>query len=153
MTEFKEIQHFRQKTLWRLLTALTIATPVYYLYHQTPVDAAASAAIFGSVMLFFYKARLETKIDEEGVHLRFFPLHLKKRTIPFKEIEDLNSGKYHPVKEFGGWGIRWRPGKIAYNISGTKAVRITKENGKERVIGTQRPEELEEAIQDNMQRS
>lgn len=98
----------------------------------------------------FYFASLRTKVTENGIHIKFFPFHLSERLIRLDEIEELESGVYSPIKEFGGWGLRWRPNKIAYNVSGNKGVRITKKTGKQIVIGSQRPKEFEQSIKEAM---
>ena len=70
------------------------------------------------------------------------------REILFNDIEAVESEEYSPIKEFGGWGWRWLPfrDKMAYSVEGNKCVRLTMENGTEIVIGSQKPDELEEAI-------
>jgi TATA-box binding protein (TBP) (component of TFIID and TFIIIB) len=48
--------------------------------------------------------------------------------------------------EYGGWGIKYgRKGK-AYNVSGNRGVQLVFKDGKQLLIGSQRAEELAEAI-------
>jgi hypothetical protein len=68
-------------------------------------------------------------------------------TLAFDEIEDHEAVEYHPIKEFGGWGVRvGREGSRALNVSGTAGVRIFTTAGKMRLIGSQSPDELASAI-------
>lgn len=145
---FEETQRFRQNWLWIFLVTVTAGLLGYMAFVQDFVGLIALAIIFGLTLLLFYFARLETRVEEDGVHIRFFPFHLSDRVIEWSEIDDFEAEKYRPILEFGGWGLRWRPGRRAYNVSGNKGVRITKSSGKQVVIGSQRPEELEEAIRD-----
>jgi hypothetical protein len=55
--------------------------------------------------------------------------------------------KYSPLREFGGWGIRFAPGKKrAYSVSGNKGVELELSDGMHVLIGSQRPEELTQMI-------
>ena len=54
--------------------------------------------------------------------------------------------QYKPIREYGGWGIRYGRGGKAYNVSGNKAVQLVLKNGKRLLIGSQRPDKLVEAI-------
>ena len=45
-----------------------------------------------------------------------------------------------------GWGIRYTPQGWMYNVSGLKAVIITKQSGKTLLIGTDEPEKLSAAL-------
>ncbi len=54
--------------------------------------------------------------------------------------------KSKPLREFGGWGIRWVPGKIAYNVSGNQGGWIQRTNDRSVLIGSQHPEDFVKAI-------
>lgn len=103
--------------------------------------------IFGILFpAFFVILRLETRIVGENLEFRFFPAHLSWRTIPFADIEEIESTEYRPIREFGGWGIRLgRRGK-AYTVSGNRGVRITMKNGRKFILGSKNADELESAI-------
>lgn len=62
------------------------------------------------------------------------------------KLEDI---KYcRPVHYFSmGWGIRFRPGIILYNVSGNKAIELSIRNKSRKVwIGTDKPEEISDYI-------
>ena len=54
---------------------------------------------------------------------------------------------YRPLLEFGGWGIRWRPGRTAWSIRGNQAAAVTLKSGKQIYVGSQHPQRLAGAIQ------
>jgi len=54
------------------------------------------------------------------------------------------------TRDFGGWGIRWAPGKIAYNVSGNRGVWFERTDGRGVLVGSQRPEELVSAIDESV---
>jgi hypothetical protein len=70
-----------------------------------------------------------------------------QKHIPFSEIVDLDPVTYSPLREFGGWGIRFGfGGKRAWTIRGNRAVRLKLRNGKLFYLGSQDPEGLAEQI-------
>jgi hypothetical protein len=54
---------------------------------------------------------------------------------------------YKPIKEYGGWGIKgWSPNRLIYNVSGDQGVELTLHDGRQLMLGSQRPQELAGAI-------
>jgi hypothetical protein len=53
---------------------------------------------------------------------------------------------YRPIRDYGGWGIRYGRGGKAYNVSGNRGVMLELSDGQKLLIGSQRPEELANAI-------
>ncbi len=70
----------------------------------------------------------------------------KKEAIPFSEIAKCDARQYSPIKEYGGWGIRYGTKGMAYNVSGDRGVQLELTNGKRLLIGSQRSEELAKTI-------
>jgi hypothetical protein len=89
--------------------------------------------------------KLETIITKEGISFRFFPFHLTFRNYRWEEIESAIVREYSPIKEFGGWGIKYnyRTKIKLFNISGDEGVQIELINGKKFLIGTKMKNELE----------
>ena len=56
--------------------------------------------------------------------------------------------QYHPILDYGGWGIRWALKGKAYNISGNNGVRLDFYDGKHLLIGSQRSEEFAASIEE-----
>ena len=92
--------------------------------------------------------KLITAVHKDGLTLRFHPL--THQIIPNEHIKTCKVRKYHPIREYGGWGIRYgRKGK-AYTVSGTLGVQLELVQEKSLLIGSQRPIELAKAIQAKM---
>ena len=92
--------------------------------------------------------RLITEIRQDGFYYRFPVLLNKERCISPGSIDRFEVGKYHPLRDFGGWGIRIRPFRgRAYSIKGNQGVTFYLKNGKKVLFGTQRPAELRQAIE------
>ena len=89
--------------------------------------------------------QLTVKVDAEGIHIRYRPF--VRRTIRFNEIRAFCARRYRPIREFGGWGIRSGLGeKSAYNAQGDRGVELYFNDGRSVMIGSQRHEELAEAL-------
>jgi hypothetical protein len=109
--------------------------------------------VFGiGLPVLVYTTKLITAVKKESVFIRFVPFTSKE--IPYSQIDHVEARTYKPIKEFGGWGIRWGSGKRkAYNISGDTGVELILKNGKSILIGSQREEELAFSIKRNMNKS
>jgi hypothetical protein len=81
--------------------------------------------------------------DALRLHYRF----LRRRTLPFAEIRSAEAVTYHPILEYGGWGLRWAPGRgWAWTVRGDRAVRLVLANGKTLLVGSQRADDLVRAL-------
>jgi hypothetical protein len=92
----------------------------------------------------FEAMRLRTEVRRDGLEIRFAPL--LRRHIPLEDIAEAYARTYRPVREYGGWGIRWGPGGRAYNVKGNEGVQLVLTNGSRLLIGSQNAGELAEAI-------
>ena len=102
------------------------------------------------VPIFFFK--LITRIDEVGIHYRFFPFHFKTKQITWQEIEKAYVRIYDPIGDYGGWGLKggflWNKSKgIAINVSGDIGIQLELKTGKKILIGTQKKQEATSVIE------
>lgn len=144
MVRFSETQRFRQRWLWAVLlgafgaSLLTVPTGVGLLV----------ALLMAVVVGFFAVARLDTEVRDDGAYVRFYPVQRSFRRMGFAELSDYEAVTYRPIREYGGWGIRWRldgPGK-AYTVGGDRGVRFERREGAPLLIGTRRPREFVAAL-------
>jgi hypothetical protein len=168
---FKEDQRFNQWWICLLLifTFAVSVVPIWYgLYQQihtgkawgdnpTSDGALAIIAVFTTllmvgILLIFKTTRLFIEIRDNGIYFRFPPLVRKWRTVSKEEIERYTVGKYNPIGEYGGWGVRSSWGKFgkAYNVSGNFGLRLYLKNGKILLLGTQRTQAISFAMQKMM---
>lgn len=99
----------------------------------------------------FFKMRLTTEIKSDGIYFRYPPLIQKMQRIIKDDIERFEIINYKPVAEYGGWGIKSRPGKKAYTVSGNIALQIYLKNGRKILIGTQGKQAVEFVMKKLMQ--
>ncbi len=110
--------------------------------------AVAGAALLaaGPLVLQGVFGRLRVQVTRTSLLISFGYLRLISKLVPFTEIRDLEAVKYGPLREFGGWGIRWSFRKTAWTIRGDRALRLTLENGRSLYVGSEDPIRLEERV-------
>lgn len=160
---FRETQGFRQWWLWALMlisAAGTIGLFGYGIYVQliegTPwgdnpmsdngllLTGATVTILMVALAALVLSARLITEVRSDGVHVRFFPFGWK--AFPYEAIASYQTKTYHPIHDYGGWGIRWgREGK-AYIAGGNEGLQVLLNDGTKVLIGSQRIQELEAAV-------
>jgi hypothetical protein len=154
---YTETQHFAPALRWAVVVSMVaIAAASYYiifnLVGDAPTPAEAIFAIAFTVVFplvisaIFFIARLETEVRSEGLFIRFFPFHLKQRQIKTAGLSECFARSYAPLREYGGWGIRWGRNGRAYSMSGKRGVQLVYDREERVLIGSKRAEELEAAI-------
>jgi len=144
---FEEMQPFDQVWLWVIMAMEVIIVLVSLFAAGTTPAAVVPAVLVLAIPLALLSAiRLNTRIDDEGIHFKLRPFHWRVQTIAWEEIDQVYVRKYSPIMEYGGWGIRYgRQGK-AFNIKGNYGIQVVRKNGKRLLIGTQEPERAAEAL-------
>lgn len=156
---YREVQQFRQVWIWVIVSALSGLvwyTAVMQLLLHRPLGSSPMPVILlvifwlifgiGLPALFFF-SRLVTEVRDDGICIRFFPFHRSSHRIAFTEVKHYEVRTYHPIREYGGHGIRYGSNGKAYNVSGDRGVQIELLNGERLLIGSQRADELWRAIQ------
>lgn len=144
---FTEKQRFNQWWLWVLLIISSVA-PVIILYKEFTSSTSTSGSLSALIILFlvtvlFVVLKMKTTITQKSIQLVYFPFVWK--TINIDDIASMEVINYGFV---GGWGIRlWTSYGTVYNVRGNKGLHIKLKNGKQLVIGTQKPEELENVVE------
>jgi|TARA_B110000263_G_scaffold220360_1_gene208186 hypothetical protein len=140
---FKEKQKFTQKWLWLILIILPLLITI------SPIDLSSDPKLSYliilmslSPMILFYFIELRVMLSNKGLQYQFFPFHLKSYTIKLDEITSFEELTYSPIKDYGGWGIRYGFKGKAYNVSGNKGVKIYLKNGKNILFGSKKSNEL-----------
>jgi hypothetical protein len=156
---FREVQRFRQWWLWFLISIgpLTVCVAAYRRFvlgestgtRPTPANLLLVPWLLVGIglPLLFCSARLMTEVRSDGLYLRFFPFHWSFLRFPVGSIKHSEARTYSPIKEYGGWGIRYTWNGKAYNVSGNQGVQFELHDGKRFLVGSQRPLEFLAALQ------
>lgn len=158
---FSELQRFRQKWVWALVlivagigwwgfvSQIILGQP----FGDRPAPDVVICVLFVIFGLgfpwFFYSLRLVTRVDSDHTMIRLWPFPATR--IFHRDIEKAFARQYHPIREYGGWGLRWSPrAGRAYNVSGNRGLQLELTNGKKVLIGSQKAYELEAAVKRGM---
>ncbi len=168
---FKEEQRFGQWWIWLLLlSAFGISVgPVWYgFFSQVTtgqpwgdnpasdgalvLTASLTTLMMAGIFLLFKTMRLQVEILGNGLRFRYPPIIRKWRNIERTEIERYEVGKYRPVVDYGGWGIKRKLGRHgwAYNVKGNIGLKLFLKNGKTILLGSQREQALSYAMEKMM---
>lgn len=154
---FSETQKFSQWWLWLIFLGLN-AVFMFLLFQQLTGNEGLADQLMENVPLLlatgfvlllsilFFNFRLETKIQTDGVYIRFFPFHRSFKYYSWDKIDRSYVRKYSPLREYGGWGIRIGQNGDAFNISGNQGFQLEFKDGRRLLIGTNKPEALTAAL-------
>ncbi len=159
-TLFSETQRFKQIWLWLLLLGIN-GMFIYgfvqqiILHHNhtfgdkpmsnTGLSIATGMTILLSVL--FLNMRLDTAIKGDGIYVRFFPFQIMMRHYDWTELQQCYVRIYHPLREYGGWGLRGIGSNRALNVSGNEGIQLITTRGAKLLIGTRKPEEVNAVLQ------
>ncbi len=152
-----EKQRFTQKWILGLVIAIALVAWIMF-YRQiiqgTPVgnNPAPDSLLWAiwilvglALPLLIFMFRMTTRIWPNHIEIKM--TILGRRLMALAEIKECSVRQYRPIREYGGWGIRWSPSRgMAYSVSGNKGVQLELKNGKKILIGSQEPENLAGAI-------
>jgi len=152
---YREEQRFQALWLWLLLGTVALIPFVGLIrqlfmgvpFGNNPLSDGGLILVTLLTLLpflLFSITRLRTSIDDQHIDVHYFPF-VRKR-FHWSDISDAEVMDYGFV---GGWGVRMftRHGTV-YNVAGSKGLKITLTNGKNYVIGTQKPDELREYLKE-----
>jgi hypothetical protein len=152
---FREVQKFGRWLRWVLVFSMPVTGAVVVFAGAIEGVITEPSFIFASVawilgmvgiMAFFLALKLETEVRPDGLYVRFFPYHTRYKKFTGQDLGQYYARQYRPLREYGGWGIRFGPKGWAYNVSGNGGVQLILRSGKKLLIGSQRAQELAEAI-------
>jgi hypothetical protein len=162
---FEEEQRFRQWWLWAVIGSMDLVVVFIYGYglvkqlilgkpwgnNPMPdwlliVFSVVMIGLIGGVTWLLWAVRLTVRVDRTHLRIRYFPF--SRREIALDSIAGHEARTYRPIKEYGGWGVRWGFGRrgMAYNVSGNRGVQLELADGKRLLIGSRRAEDLDQAL-------
>ena len=103
-------------------------------------------AVCAAIALFY--GVMTTEVTPTEIDVQFGWLSGHAEVIPIAEVHKVEGTHYDAMGEYRGWGIRGRgPNDRALTQTGDRGVRLYLGGEKMLLIGSQRPEELAQAIE------
>ncbi len=97
----------------------------------------------------WWAMRVQIRVEPDSYNLKLWPFWIRTR-VPIGSIRDAYVREVRPLRQYGGWGVRWKPCDVLYSLGGTTAATVEYHHkGKDRklTVSTSRAEELVAAIQ------
>ena len=168
---YKEIQKFTQTWLWALLGVSLIPSVGFITYGflsqlltgipwgDKPMSDVGLTiltvsiwVIMGGILAMFISAELQFEIKDKAIYYRFTILSPKLKRIGMEDLESWEVRRFG-FFEFGGYGVRHKLNKTtAFIVKGRMGLELKLKEGKTIMIGTQKPEEVKKAIQNEWDR-
>ena len=154
---FREEQRFKQWWIWLLI--LPLAAFAWWGFVQQIIlgqpfgsNPGPDWVVWLILLLvgiglpaLFISIRLIVTVGRDQITIRYRPF--TTRRIGFDEIESYEARTYKPIKEYAGWGIKgWSVERMSYSVSGREGVELTLRDGKRVMIGSQKAQQLADAI-------
>ncbi len=143
MYEEKQTFKWSQALFW----GITLMTLLPLLIFYKKEDGLLALTIVGIVLLLtgglFFSMKQTIRIDEQGVHFKQRPLINNFKIFPWSTIQSWELSKINPIKDFGGWGIRYTGSKTGYIMEGDYGLELTIGTKKKIVLSVKNRVEVE----------
>lgn len=164
-TIFDERQWVRDTKVGKVLVLLTLFCVATFLYISYSLGLFNKVVVVQSSLRYLIFvlfalwavfpimtiiARLSTAARGDGLFIRYFPFHFKEKRIPLENAASVEVVTYNAWKDFGGWGEKRRAKSKCLTVSGNIGVKIKYQDGSDLLIGSQKADELAEAIKSIM---
>ena len=108
---------------------------------------AIVGALLGSGVLFqLLVGGMTVRVFTDRIAISMGTLGIVRTRVLVDDVQAVESVRYHPLREFGGWGIRGWGKKRAWTSRGDQAVVRTLTDDRKLYVGSDRPQRLEERI-------
>ena len=144
---FVETQRFSARLLGSVWAAMVVLSLV--LRMVLPQEDHGPAWLLPLTLLLVLAAAravfvLRTEVHGDRLSVRLWPL--PRLELPVSRMHRIEAVGYRPLRDFGGWGLRFGRQGTIYSTSGSRAVRIEAEGRRPLFIGSAQPEALVAAL-------
>jgi hypothetical protein len=153
--QYSEKSGFPSWIFWSIAAVAIIQAtilPTIYLYEKIahPTDSEPldwfGLAIFGVVGLLIFVIKLHVTINTEGITYKYPPFRNKPTTLPWENIKSIELMRINPLKEFGGWGLRYGKLGTAYTTRGRYILHVVQNTGNPINLTIAAPKDFVKAI-------
>lgn len=164
-TIFREIQRFRQPALWLFVVSVSISlvgVVSYAILRQLVLGKAVShnaipdsaLLLFGSLLILLILGlpvllalvRLVTEVRLDGLYFGFFPFQRSLIKVEPSQVKSFEMRVFKSVAELRTWGDRKLERSNILTVNGNYGVHVELSTGESWFIGSQRPDQLAQAI-------
>lgn len=110
-----------------VLAVLSQTTSPWWIYLVVAGGLAIGPLLIGLT-------RLVVRVNENEIRWAFAPFARGK--VPLDDIEHIEVVEVKAIPEFGGWGPKWRPGRLGMIAKSGGAVEITRRSKKTKLVLT-----------------
>ncbi len=137
------------------INAIVVVVSVYYIYLSTASAqsghigvAVMLIAIIGLLLSIWNGMRVSVSPNKISVRLGMF--NWKLLELSPDQIISAEVAHFNPLRDFGGWGIRFSRSRKGFFFEGNQGVLITPTKGMPVLIGSNQPQDLLQAVQTAM---
>lgn len=125
-----------------------VGRPLPDIGNSTEHWVVTGLLVVGGVVLVAlpFLCRLIVEVRTSGLYVRYPPLIWGRKPIDLSHLLSHRAVTYSPIRDYGGWGIKWSPKGRVYSVSGNEGVRFEFEGRRGLMIGSQEAKRLEKAV-------
>mgnify|MGYP005658476005 FL=1 len=162
---FFESQKFDRKWIWAIFSILigSVCIPfglVWYLVlsmtkHSFIIIMVSIGFIPAVILLpiawcLALICRMDTEVNRDSITVKCSPSPFNWMSVkyPFQDIETMYHRSCRPIKEFGGYGVRWGFGNNgrAFLVSGAEGIQLLLKGGGKVFIGSKKANHFIESV-------
>jgi hypothetical protein len=130
-----------------LTTALPLALFVSAVFSWFSEPWASLVLVFVGALLIVPHGGQRTLVTRQGLTVRWGLGGIRVLRLNSGDIIAAELHEFSPLRDFGGYGIRFNREMKAYYLRGTRGVKISTTRGKKYLIGSDHPERLLSIVQ------
>jgi hypothetical protein len=147
---FREEQYFDWR-VYAMIASVEFFTALGLLHGRAWSTELFLGLVVGTGLLLFlavFLLHMTTEVTPTDVRVWFGWVPVYRRVVPLEGIRRGEPATFRPIADYGFWGIRsGRDGERALIARGNRGVRLELADGSLLLIGSQRPDELAQALQ------
>lgn len=150
----KNSTYIETQSFWsRWFTIIFLMLVGFFAYQFSLVekwrwDHVLVLLIPGVLIVYLVFVRLHTILDSTGIYVDFKPF-LRRKKWSWDDVDHVQIIKYSFL-DYGGWGYRNGTYGTGYTVQGYYGFQVHFKDGKKILVGTQRPEEVQEFLNNRM---
>jgi len=128
-----------------IIASAVMLTGAVLSYKLEPL-AAAMLVVSAVAVVLLLVGGMRTTVTPDRIEIRIGLIGLRIFRLPLGKIAEAKAHDFSPLREFGGYGIRWNGKTTAFFFRGNRGVLLRTVAGKQYLIGSDRPQRLAAVI-------